>query len=88
MYPEGEVGGVRLDCLEPAAFRYTILAHEILIQERAARCCDSLFYSAVLSTPARVVGSFKSRRILPTGPFLMRPDEWNHPDGRWFCVKA
>jgi len=31
MYPEGEVGGVRLDCLEPAAFRYKIFAHEILI---------------------------------------------------------
>ena len=31
MYPEGEVGGVRLDCLEPAAFRYKILAREISI---------------------------------------------------------
>jgi transglutaminase-like putative cysteine protease len=31
MYPEGEVGGVRLDCLDPAAFRYKILAREISI---------------------------------------------------------
>jgi transglutaminase-like putative cysteine protease len=31
VYPEGEVGGVRLDCLEPAAFRYKILAREISI---------------------------------------------------------
>jgi hypothetical protein len=31
MYPEGRVGGVRLDCLEPAAFRYKILAREISI---------------------------------------------------------
>jgi transglutaminase-like putative cysteine protease len=29
MYPEGEVGGVRLDCLDPAAFRYRIEAREI-----------------------------------------------------------
>ncbi len=31
MYPEGEVGGVRLDCLDPGAFRYQILAREISI---------------------------------------------------------
>jgi transglutaminase-like putative cysteine protease len=31
MYPEGEVGGVRLDCLDPAAFRYRIEAREIAI---------------------------------------------------------
>ena len=31
MYPEGKVAGVRLDCLEPAAFRYRILAREISI---------------------------------------------------------
>ena len=31
MYPEGEVAGVRLDCLEPAAFRYRIEAREIPI---------------------------------------------------------
>ena len=31
MYPEGEVGGVRLDCLDPAQFRYRIEAHEISI---------------------------------------------------------
>ena len=31
MYPEGEVAGVRLDCFEPAAFRYQILAREISI---------------------------------------------------------
>ena len=31
MYPEGEVGGVRLDCLDPAAFRYRIEAREISI---------------------------------------------------------
>lgn len=31
MYPEGEVGGVRLDCLEPGAFRYKIVAREISI---------------------------------------------------------
>jgi transglutaminase-like putative cysteine protease len=31
MYPEGEVGGVRLDCLDPAAFRYRIEAREIPI---------------------------------------------------------
>jgi transglutaminase-like putative cysteine protease len=29
MYPEGEVGGMRLDCLDPAAFRYRIEAREI-----------------------------------------------------------
>jgi transglutaminase-like putative cysteine protease len=29
MYPEAEVGGVRLDCLDPAAFRYRIEAREI-----------------------------------------------------------
>jgi len=29
MYPEGEVGGRRLDCLDPAAFRYRIEAREI-----------------------------------------------------------
>lgn len=29
MYPEGEVGGVRLDCLDAAAFRYRIEAREI-----------------------------------------------------------
>jgi transglutaminase-like putative cysteine protease len=31
MYPEGEVGGVRLDCLDPAAFHYRIEAREIFI---------------------------------------------------------
>jgi transglutaminase-like putative cysteine protease len=31
MYPEGEVGGARFDCLEPAAFRYKIVAREISI---------------------------------------------------------
>ena len=31
MYPEGEVGGVRLDCLDPAAFRYRMEAREISI---------------------------------------------------------
>jgi hypothetical protein len=31
MYPEGEVGDVRLDCLDPAAFRYRIEAREISI---------------------------------------------------------
>jgi transglutaminase-like putative cysteine protease len=31
MYPEGEVGGVRLDCLAPTAFRYRIEAREISI---------------------------------------------------------
>jgi transglutaminase-like putative cysteine protease len=31
MYPEGEVGGVRLDCLDPAALRYRIEAREISI---------------------------------------------------------
>jgi transglutaminase-like putative cysteine protease len=31
MYPEGEVGGLRLDCLDPAAFRYRIEAREISI---------------------------------------------------------
>lgn len=31
MYPEGEVGGVRLDCLDPATFRYKIIAREIEI---------------------------------------------------------
>jgi hypothetical protein len=31
MYPEGEVGGVRLDCLDPAQFHYRIEAHEISI---------------------------------------------------------
>jgi transglutaminase-like putative cysteine protease len=31
MYPEGEVGGVRLDCLDPAAFRYRIEAREISV---------------------------------------------------------
>jgi transglutaminase-like putative cysteine protease len=31
MYPEGEVGGRRLDCLDPAAFRYRIEAREISI---------------------------------------------------------
>jgi transglutaminase-like putative cysteine protease len=31
MYPEGEVGGVRLDCLDPAAFRYRIEAREVSI---------------------------------------------------------
>ena len=31
MYPEGEIGGVRLDCLDPAAFRYRIEAREISI---------------------------------------------------------
>jgi transglutaminase-like putative cysteine protease len=31
MYPEGEVGGVRIDCLDPAAFRYRIEAREISI---------------------------------------------------------
>jgi transglutaminase-like putative cysteine protease len=29
MYPEGEVGGVRLDCLDPWAFRYRVRAREI-----------------------------------------------------------
>jgi transglutaminase-like putative cysteine protease len=29
MYPEGEAGGVRLDCLDPASFRYRIEAREI-----------------------------------------------------------
>ncbi len=29
MYPQGEVGGVRLDCLDAAAFRYRIEAREI-----------------------------------------------------------
>jgi transglutaminase-like putative cysteine protease len=29
LYPEGEVGGLRLDCLDPAAFRYRIEAREI-----------------------------------------------------------
>ena len=31
MHPEGEVGGLRLDCLDPAAFRYRIEAREISI---------------------------------------------------------
>jgi transglutaminase-like putative cysteine protease len=31
MYPEGEVGGRRLDCLDPAAFRYRIEAREISV---------------------------------------------------------
>jgi transglutaminase-like putative cysteine protease len=31
MYPEGEVGGLRLDCLDPASFRYRIEAREISI---------------------------------------------------------
>jgi transglutaminase-like putative cysteine protease len=31
MYPEGEVGGRRLDCLDPAAFHYRIEAREISI---------------------------------------------------------
>ena len=31
MYPEGEVGGARLDCLDPAAFRYRVEAREISI---------------------------------------------------------
>ena len=31
MYPEGEVGGRRLDCLDPTAFRYRIEAREISI---------------------------------------------------------
>ena len=31
MYPEGEVGGRRLDCLDAAAFRYRIEAREISI---------------------------------------------------------
>ena len=31
MYPEGEVGGVRLNCLDPTAFRYRIEAREISI---------------------------------------------------------
>jgi transglutaminase-like putative cysteine protease len=31
MYPEGEVGGVRLDCLDPAVFHYRIEAREISI---------------------------------------------------------
>jgi hypothetical protein len=31
MYRQGEVGGVRLDRLEPAGFRYKILAREISI---------------------------------------------------------
>jgi transglutaminase-like putative cysteine protease len=31
MYPEGEVGGVRLDCLDPAVFRYRIEAREISV---------------------------------------------------------
>jgi transglutaminase-like putative cysteine protease len=31
MYPEGEAGGVRLDCLDPAAFGYRIEAREIFI---------------------------------------------------------
>jgi transglutaminase-like putative cysteine protease len=31
MYPEGEVGRVRLDCLDPTAFRYRIEAHEIAL---------------------------------------------------------
>jgi transglutaminase-like putative cysteine protease len=31
MYPEGEVGGVRLDCLDPATFRYRVEAREISI---------------------------------------------------------
>ncbi len=31
MYPEGEVGGVRLDCLVPAAFLYKIPGREISI---------------------------------------------------------
>jgi transglutaminase-like putative cysteine protease len=31
MYPEGEVGGRRLDCLDPAAFRYRIEARELSI---------------------------------------------------------
>jgi transglutaminase-like putative cysteine protease len=31
MYPEGEVGSLRLDCLDPAAFRYRIDAREISI---------------------------------------------------------
>ncbi len=31
MYPAGEVGGVRLDCLDPSAFRYHIEAGEIPI---------------------------------------------------------
>ena len=29
MYPQGETGGRRLDCLDPDAFRYTITASEI-----------------------------------------------------------
>jgi transglutaminase-like putative cysteine protease len=29
MYPQGEVGDTRLDCLEPGAFRYKIVAREI-----------------------------------------------------------
>jgi transglutaminase-like putative cysteine protease len=31
MYPEGEVGGRRLDCLDPAAFHYRIEARELSI---------------------------------------------------------
>jgi transglutaminase-like putative cysteine protease len=31
MYPEGEVGGRRLDCLDPAAFRYHIEARQISV---------------------------------------------------------
>jgi transglutaminase-like putative cysteine protease len=31
MYPEGEVAGLRLDCLDPAAFRYRVEAREISI---------------------------------------------------------
>jgi hypothetical protein len=31
MYPDGEVGGLQLDCLDPAAFRYRIEAREISI---------------------------------------------------------
>jgi transglutaminase-like putative cysteine protease len=31
MYPEGEVGGRRLDCLDPAAFHYRIEAREISV---------------------------------------------------------
>jgi hypothetical protein len=29
MYPQGEVGGARLNCLDPADFRYRIEAREI-----------------------------------------------------------
>jgi transglutaminase-like putative cysteine protease len=31
MYPEGQFGGVRLDCLDPAAFRYRIEARQISV---------------------------------------------------------